>query len=46
MIISTNLGLDELKDVYSERLSSRFIGEFVVLEFIGDDLRTKKILNK
>ncbi len=43
MIISTNLSPLELKDVYSERLFSRFLGEFLILEFIGDDLRTQKI---
>ncbi len=43
MIISTNLSPMELKDVYSERLFSRFLGEFLILEFIGEDLRTKKI---
>ena len=45
-IISTNLSIMELKDVYSERLFSRFIGEFDILEFIGEDLRMKKFLNK
>lgn len=43
MIISTNLSPIELKNVYSERLFSRFVGEFLILEFIGEDLRTKKI---
>ncbi len=43
MIISTNLSPLELKDVYSERLFSRFLGEFLILEFLGEDLRTKKI---
>ena len=45
MIISTNLSIIELKEVYSERLFSRFIGEFLILEFTGNDLRTQKILN-
>lgn len=44
MIISTNLSMEEIKDTYSERLFSRFLGEFTILEFIGEDLRTKKIL--
>lgn len=43
MIISTNLSPLELKEVYTERLFSRFIGEFLILEFLGEDLRTKKI---
>lgn len=45
-IVSTNLSIIELKDIYSERLFSRFIGEFDILEFIGEDLRMKKFLNK
>ena len=44
-IISTNLSIIELKDIYSERLFSRFMGEFDILEFIGEDLRMKNFLN-
>lgn len=43
LIITTNLTVKELKDIYSERLFSRFIGEFLILEFMGNDIRTKKI---
>ncbi|MBR4893374.1 MAG: ATP-binding protein [Clostridia bacterium] len=46
MIISTNLSVLELKEVYSERLFSRFIGEFLILEFTGEDLRIKNIFAK
>lgn len=45
IIISTNMSIKELKENYSERLSSRFIGEFLILEFIGKDLRTKEIFD-
>lgn len=46
MIISTNLSVLDLKEVYTERLFSRFLGEFNILEFIGEDIRAKKILDK
>lgn len=46
IIISTNLSVLELKEIYSERLFSRFLGEFLILEFTGNDLRTQKILEK
>lgn len=42
MIISTNLTLPQLKEMYSERISSRFIGDFTYFEFYGDDIRELK----
>lgn len=44
MIVTTNFGLRELNEVYAERLFSRFVGEFEILEFTGEDLRIKKIM--
>ena len=44
MIVTTNFSLKELNEVYAERLFSRFVGEFEILEFIGEDLRIKKIM--
>ena len=41
MIITTNHNIDDLNRIYTERLFSRFIGEFDLFEFIGDDLRIK-----
>ncbi|MGG7164763.1 ATP-binding protein [Clostridium ihumii] len=41
MIISTNYSLDELTDIYSERLTSRLFGNFTLYKFFGDDLRLK-----
>ena len=38
-IISTNLGLPELENRYTRRVSSRLIGEYLTLRFIGDDIR-------
>lgn len=38
-IISTNLDFPELETIYSERISSRILGSYTLLEFNGDDLR-------
>jgi len=42
MIISTNYDNNELNDIYSERIISRLVGEFVTLFFFGEDIRAKK----
>ena len=42
MIISTNLNVSELRDMYSDRIVSRIIGNFEVDLFFGKDLRFKK----
>ncbi len=41
-VISSNLGPDELESQYSERIVSRFIGNYKLLKFFGDDIRIKK----
>ncbi|MDR1913289.1 MAG: DNA replication protein DnaC, partial [Clostridiales bacterium] len=46
IVISTNLKLEELEKQYSERIISRFIGRFIMLKFIGDDIRTNLKYNK
>lgn len=47
MLISTNCGLEVLKSIYSERISSRLLGEFTLCKFYGEDLRiSKNIRNK
>ena len=38
-VISTNLDLRELEDRYKKRVSSRLIGEYLLLRFLGDDIR-------
>lgn len=43
MIINTNLTADELRRRYSDRITSRLFGEFLPLEFIGSDIRAKKL---
>lgn len=39
MIISTNLSLPSLTQVYTERISSRLIGEFKLYKFYSEDIR-------
>lgn len=38
-IISTNLSLEQLRDTYSDRITSRVFNNFVPLKFYGKDLR-------
>ena len=38
-IINTNLSLAEVQKVYSERITSRIIGNFTQLKFLGEDIR-------
>ena len=42
-IISTNLTMRELEKNYTERLVSRMIGNNIRLEFLGEDIRQKKL---
>lgn len=46
MIISTNWTLEGLLKNYSERISSRLLGNFSLCKFYGDDIRIKKNLSK
>ena len=43
MIISTNLTAQEMKVKYDDSIVSRIFGNFTVLQFIGDDIRFKKL---
>lgn len=43
-IISTNLSLETLADLYSERSFSRITSSYTLLKIIGDDIRIKKKL--
>ncbi|MBE6590202.1 MAG: hypothetical protein E7643_08485 [Ruminococcaceae bacterium] len=45
MIINTNLSPAELRKNYSDRISSRLMGEFVLTPFYGTDIRKQKIQN-
>lgn len=41
-IISTNLNLQQLTEVYSERLLSRIMSNYSIFRLFGDDIRIKK----
>ncbi|NMB34258.1 MAG: ATP-binding protein [Clostridium sp.] len=41
-IISTNLGINELREYYDERVASRIIGNFDLFKFVGQDIRVLK----
>ena len=41
-IISTNLSMNQLCECYGERVSSRFMGEYMLLPFYGADLRLSR----
>ena len=41
-IISTNLGLDQLSTIYSERIFSRIVSSYSMIKLFGDDIRLQK----
>lgn len=43
-IISTNLALDDIKTIYSERIFSRISSHYTMLRLTGDDIRIQKKL--
>ena len=45
-IISTNLSIPELQDIYSDRVTSRISSHYQRLLLFGDDIRIKKQLSK
>lgn len=44
-VISTNLSLPEFETKYSERVVSRILGHYLMLRFIGNDIRLEKSVN-
>ena len=46
VVISTNLSLNDIRDTYSERVSSRIFSSYKILSFYGDDIRVKKAMKK
>ncbi len=44
-IISTNLSLEEIQDIYSERIFARIISYYDILLLVGDDIRIRKALS-
>lgn len=43
MLINTNLTGTELRKIYADRITSRLTGDFLVLPFMGVDIRNQKI---
>lgn len=41
-IISSNLTIPAIADIYTERVSSRIVGEFSLLQFSGEDIRRQR----
>ena len=46
IIISTNLPLSDIVKRYSERISSRLLGDFKLFKFYSEDIRVYKNLEK
>lgn len=46
IVISTNLSMNQMRDVYSERIISRIISDYVIMELYGSDIRIKKRMYK
>lgn len=42
ILISTNCDLEEILKIYSERISSRLLGNFTLCKFFGEDIRIKQ----
>ena len=45
-IISTNLSLSNMRDRYTERITSRVFSQYSIIHLIGEDIRIKKVINK
>ncbi len=43
-LISTNLSVEALKETYTERSSSRILGNYILIKLIGNDIRIQKKL--
>lgn len=44
-VVSTNLTAQELRKTYSDRITSRLLGEFLLIPFYGTDVRKQKLQN-
>lgn len=45
-VVSTNLSKDEIQKKYTDRITSRMLGEYQVLFFVGNDVRAQKLMQK
>ncbi|MGI5989304.1 MAG: ATP-binding protein [Lachnospiraceae bacterium] len=46
VLISTNFSPSELRSLYTERISSRIMGNYKVRQLTGDDIRIQKLIKK
>ena len=46
MVISTNLSINTLRDLYTERITSRLLSSFRIYELYGADIRIQKMIKK
>ncbi len=46
MVISTNIDKEEFSRQYTDRITSRLLGEFTVCVFAGTDIRSQKLLRR
>jgi DNA replication protein DnaC len=42
IVISTNLTLTNIFEIYDKRTGSRLVGNFIICKFIGEDIRLMK----
>ena len=45
-IVSTNLSTEEIQKKYTDRITSRMLGEYKVLFFAGTDVRAQKLMKR
>ena len=45
-LINTNLDRTKLREIYADRITSRLFGEFIPLQFAGEDIRYQKLNKK
>lgn len=45
-IISTNLAGNDIQEIYSERIASRILFDYLLIKFDGDDIRQLKIIER
>ena len=44
VIVSTNLSKNDIMQKYTDRITSRMFGEYIILPFVGEDIRKQKIM--
>lgn len=44
VIVSTNLSKNDIMQKYTDRITSRMFGEYIILPFVGEDIRKQKLM--